>query len=132
MSMTDPIADMLTRIRNAQMAEKSQVSMPASKIRTAVAHILSQEGFIAGIEESEETGGKRQLHLELRYHQGRPVIQKIQRVSRPGRRRYAKAGEIPKVLNGLGITVVTTSKGVLSDRQARKENVGGELLCTVY
>lgn len=132
MSMTDPIADMLTRIRNAQMAEKGQVSMPASKIRTAVARILSEEGFVGGIEESEEADGKRQLHLELRYHQGRPVIQEIQRVSRPGRRRYAKAGEIPKVLNGLGLTVVTTSKGVMSDRQARKENVGGELLCTVY
>jgi small subunit ribosomal protein S8 len=132
MSMTDPIADMLTRIRNAQMAEKTQVSMPGSKIRTAIARILQQEGFIAGFEETEEAGGKKQLHIELRYFEGRPVIQEIQRVSRPGRRRYAKAGEIPKVLNGLGLMVVTTSKGVMSDRQARQENVGGELLCTVY
>ena len=132
MSMTDPIADMLTRVRNGQMAEKRYVSMPGSKVRTAIARILSEEGFISGYEESEEGQGKKTLTIELKYYQGEPVITRIQRMSRPGLRRYAGADEIPKVLNGLGVVILTTSKGVMSDRQARAEHIGGELLCSVY
>jgi len=132
MSMTDPIADMLTRIRNGQMAEKRYVSMPGSKVRTAIARILSEEGFISGYEETEDGQGKNTLTVELKYFQGGPVITRIQRMSRPGLRRYAGADEIPKVLNGLGVVILTTSKGVMSDRQARAENIGGELLCSVY
>lgn len=130
--MTDPIADMLTRIRNGQMAEKHSVSMPASKLKTAVARILQEEGFIAGHEEHDEGNGKRTLTVELKYFNGEPVITHLQRASRPGLRRYAGADEIPKVLRGLGVVILTTSKGVMTDRQARAENIGGELLCTVY
>lgn len=132
MSMTDPIADMLTRIRNGQMAEKQTVSMPGSKQKTAIARILQDEGFIAGYEETEAGGNKKTLTIELKYFQGEPVIANLQRASRPGLRQYAKADEIPKVLNGLGVVILTTSKGVMTDRQARSENIGGELLCTVY
>ncbi|MEF8793489.1 30S ribosomal protein S8 [Thiohalorhabdus sp.] len=131
MSMTDPIADMLTRIRNGQMAEKHTVSMPGSKQKTAIARILQEEGFIAGYQEIEE-GNKTTLTIELKYFQGEPVIANLQRASRPGLRQYAKADEIPKVLNGLGVVILTTSKGVMTDRQARAENIGGELLCTVH
>lgn len=132
MSMTDPIADMLTRIRNGQMAEKGSVVMPGSKIKSAIAKLLVQEGFLRDMEEVDEGGGKKALRLELKYFQGRPVIESIQRVSRPGLRKYAGADNIPRVLNGLGITILTTSKGVMTDRQAREANIGGELLCTVY
>lgn len=132
MSMTDPIADMLTRIRNGQMAEKGSVVMPGSKIKSAIAKLLVQEGFLRDMEEVDEGGGKKALRLELKYFQGRPVIESIQRVSRPGLRKYAGADDIPRVLNGLGITILTTSKGVMTDRQAREANIGGELLCTVY
>lgn len=132
MSMTDPIADMLTRIRNGQMAEKQTVSMPGSKQKTAIARILQDEGFIAGYEEADVEGNKKTLTIELKYFQGEPVIANLQRASRPGLRQYAKADEIPKVLNGLGVVILTTSKGVMTDRQARSENIGGELLCTVY
>lgn len=132
MSMTDPIADMLTRIRNGQMAEKQTVSMPGSKQKTAIARILKEEGFIAGYEESEGEGGKQTLTVELKYFNGEPVITELQRASRPGLRQYAKADDIPKVLNGLGVVILTTSKGLMTDRQARAENIGGELLCTVY
>ena len=132
MSMTDPIADMLTRIRNGQRAEKGSVVMPGSKIKSAIAKLLVQEGFLRDMEEVDEGGGKKALRLELKYFQGRPVIESIQRVSRPGLRKYAGADDIPRVLNGLGITILTTSKGVMTDRQAREANIGGELLCTVY
>ncbi|MFA9459654.1 30S ribosomal protein S8 [Thiohalorhabdus methylotrophus] len=132
MSMTDPIADMLTRIRNGQMAEKHSVSMPASKLKTAVARILQEEGFTNGYEEHDEGNGKRTLSVELKYFNGQPVITHLQRASRPGLRRYAGSDEIPKVLRGLGVVILTTSKGVMTDRQARAENIGGELLCTVY
>jgi small subunit ribosomal protein S8 len=132
MSMTDPIADMLTRIRNGQMAEKQTVSMPGSKQKAAIARILAEEGFIAGYEESEGEKGKKTLTVELKYFNGEPVISTVKRASRPGLRQYAKADDIPKVLNGLGVVILTTSKGVMSDRQARAENIGGELLCTVY
>jgi small subunit ribosomal protein S8 len=132
MSMTDPIADMLTRIRNGQMAEKQTVSMPGSKQKAAIARILQDEGFIAGYEEAEGVGGKKTLTIELKYFNGEPVISTLQRASRPGLRQYAKADDIPRVLNGLGVVILTTSKGVMTDRQARAENIGGELLCTVY
>ncbi len=132
MSMTDPIADMLTRIRNGQMAEKRTVIIPGSKVKTAIARILHEEGFIAGYEETAEAGGKKTLTVELGYFEGRPVISSIQRASRPGLRQYRGADEIPKVLNGLGIVILTTPKGVMTDRQARAENLGGELLCQVY
>ena len=132
MSMTDPIADMLTRIRNGQMAEKQTVSMPGSKQKTAIARILQEEGFIAGYDETEEEGNKKTLTIELKYFNGEPVISELQRASRPGLRQYAKADDIPRVLNGLGVVILTTSKGLMTDRQARAENIGGELLCTVY
>lgn len=132
MSMTDPIADMLTRIRNGQMAEKRTVDIPGSKVKSAIARILQEEGFIAGYEETPGTGGKKTLTVELKYFEGRPVIHSIQRVSRPGLRQYAGSDEIPKVLNGLGVMIMTTPKGVMTDRQARAENLGGELLCRVY
>ncbi|HKJ88838.1 MAG TPA: 30S ribosomal protein S8 [Gammaproteobacteria bacterium] len=132
MSMTDPLADMLTRIRNGQMAEKQTVAMPASKLKAAVAGILKEEGFITDYEEHDEGNGKRTLTVELKYFQGEPVIAHLQRASRPGLRRYSGSGEIPNLLNGLGVVILTTSKGVMTDRQARAENIGGELLCTVY
>ncbi len=132
MTMTDPIADMLTRIRNGQMAEKRAVSMPGSKQKAAVARILKEEGFITDYEETEEAGSKKTLTVELKYFRGRPVISSIQRMSRPGLRKYAGADDVPRVLNGLGVVILTTSRGVMTDKQARAENVGGELLCTVY
>jgi len=132
MSMTDPIADMLTRIRNGQMAEKRTVDIPGSKVKSAIARILQEEGFIAGFEETQGTGGKKTLTLELKYFEGQPVITSLQRVSRPGLRQYSAAGEIPRVLNGIGVMILTTPKGVMTDRQARAENIGGELLCRVY
>ncbi len=131
MTMTDPLADMLTRIRNAQQVEKSHISMPGSKLKAAIARILMEEGYIANCEEFQ-TEGKKFLTLELKYYQGKPVIQSIQRVSRPGFRRYSGADEIPEALNGLGIVILSTSQGVMTGRQARQENVGGELLCTLY
>lgn len=132
MSMTDPIADMLTRIRNGQMAKKKTVSIPGSKVKAAIARILQEEGFIAGYEEEEGSGGKKTLKVELKYFEGRPVISSLQRVSRPGLRQYTGSDEIPKVRNGLGVMILTTPKGVMTDRQARAENIGGELLCQVY
>jgi len=123
---------MLTRIRNGQMAEKQTVAMPASKLKAAVAGILKEEGFITDYEEHDEGNGKRTLTVELKYFQGEPVIAHLQRASRPGLRRYSGSGEIPNLLNGLGVVILTTSKGVMTDRQARAENIGGELLCTVY
>jgi len=130
MSMTDPIADMLTRIRNGQKATKKQVSMPASKLKQAVAEVLLKEGYIAShqLEGSEE---KPQLTIVLKYFQGRPVIEKIQRVSRPGLRVFRGKDELPSVLGGLGIAIVSTSRGVMSDRAAREAGQGGEVLCTV-
>lgn len=132
MSMTDPIADMLTRIRNGQMAEKRTVDIPGSKVKSAIARILQEEGFITGFEETQGQGGKKTLTVELKYFEGQPVITSLQRVSRPGLRQYSAAGEIPRVLNGIGVMILTTPKGVMTDRQARAENVGGELLCRVY
>jgi len=129
--MQDPVADMLTRIRNAQMAGKPDVTMPASKLKSAVATVLQDEGFIAGFR-GEEFDGKPILVLELKYYQGKPVIVEIDRVSRPGLRAYAGKDELPKVRAGLGVAIVSTSKGVMTDRAARAAGVGGEVLCTVF
>lgn len=130
MSMTDPIADLLTRIRNGQAASKAQVSMPASKAKKAVANVLKSEGYIADVAE-QTADGKPQLVITLKYHDGKPVIDSLQRVSRPGLRIYKAKDELPKVLGGLGVAIVSTSKGVMSDREARALGEGGEVLCTV-
>lgn len=130
MSMTDPIADMLTRIRNAQMAEKISVTMPSSKIKLAIAKVLYSEGYIEKY--SVNPGDSfSQLELELKYYAGRPVIEKIERVSRPGLRVYKGSDELPRVMNGLGIAIISTPKGVMTDKSARQANVGGEILCLV-
>lgn len=131
MSMQDPLADMLTRIRNAQMAGKVHVSMPASKLKQAVANVLLDEGYIAG-HRVEQDGTKANLIVDLKYFQGKPVIAEIQRVSRPGLRAYAAKDELPNVRAGLGVAIVSTSKGVMTDRAARAAGVGGEVLCTVF
>lgn len=130
MSMTDPIADMLTRIRNAQMAEKAAVAMPASKLKVAIAAVLKDEGYVDEFA-VRDNGGKAELHIALKYYAGRPVIDRIERVSKPGLRVYKGAGELPKVMNGLGIAIVSTPKGVMTDRKARASNIGGEVLCLV-
>ena len=130
MSMSDPIADMLTRIRNAQMVEKASVSMPASKLKTAIASVLRDEGYIDGFEVRRD-GAKADLQIALKYYAGRPVIERIERVSRPGLRIYKGCDAIPQVMNGLGVAIVTTPKGVMTDRKARQTGVGGEVLCYV-
>ncbi len=130
MSMSDPIADMLTRIRNAQMVEKSSVRMPASKLKTAIATVLRDEGYIDGFEVLHD-GTKADLQIALKYYAGRPVIERIERVSRPGLRIYRGRDAIPQVLNGLGVAIVSTPKGVMTDRKARQVGVGGEVLCYV-
>jgi small subunit ribosomal protein S8 len=131
MSMQDPIADMLTRIRNAQMAEKATVAMPSSTLKLAIANVLKDEGYIAGAAVSQD-GAKATLTIELKYHNGSPVIAELNRVSRPGLRTYSAAAELPKVRGGLGVAIVSTSQGVMSDRAARSAGVGGEVLCTVF
>ena len=130
MSMSDPIADMLTRIRNAQAAEKVSVSMPSSKLKVAIANVLKDEGYIDDFA-VRENGAKPALELGLKYYSGRPVIVRIERISRPGLRVYKGSGDIPKVLNGLGVAIVSTSRGVMSDKKARAAGVGGEVLCIV-
>ena len=130
--MTDPVGDMLTRIRNGLHRSKSSVTTPASKQRARVLDVLQAEGYIRGYSEVEYGTGKSEFVIELKYAEGQPVIRKIERVSKPGRRVYLRVREIPRVLGGLGISVVSTSKGVLSDREARREGVGGEVLCEVY
>ena len=130
MSMQDPLADMLTRIRNAQMAEKSVTSMPSSKLKVAVAKVLKDEGYISGYQISSET--KPLLSIELKYFEGRSVIEEVKRVSRPGLRQYKSAEYLPKVRGGLGVCVVSTNKGVMTDRAARAAGVGGEVFCTVF
>ena len=132
MSMTDPIADMLTRIRNAQMRGKSKVATPASKIRGSVLDVLESEGFIRGYAAVEHGSGKSEFEIELKYFEGEPVIREISRVSKPGRRVYAGVKNLPTVYNGLGISILSTPKGVMSDGEARTQNVGGEVLCTVF
>ena len=130
MSMQDPLADMLTRIRNAQMAEKTVVSMPSSKLKAAVAKVLKDEGYIADYQVSGEI--KQQLSIELKYFEGKPVIEELKRVSRPGLRQYKAVEQLPKVRGGLGVSIVSTNKGVMTDRAARAAGVGGEVLCTVF
>ena len=129
MSMQDPIADMLTRIRNGQAASKVSVAMPSSKQKVAIAQLLKEEGYIADYKVCGDV--KAELEVELKYFQGKPVVELIQRVSRPGLRIYKKRGELPKIMNGLGIAVVSTSKGVMTDRAARKAGMGGEIICYV-
>ncbi|MGZ8256171.1 MAG: 30S ribosomal protein S8 [Gallionella sp.] len=131
MSMSDPISDMLTRIRNAQMAEKVTVAMPSSKIKIAIADVLKEEGYVDGYKVVAGDGGKATLEIGLKYYSGRPVIEKIQRVSTPGLRVYKGTADIPQVMNGLGIAIVSTSKGLMTDRKARANGIGGELLCLV-
>jgi small subunit ribosomal protein S8 len=130
MTMTDPIADMLTRIRNGQKARKVSVAMPSSSAKVAVAGVLKDEGYITDFTTSED-GGKATLTIELKYFEGRPVIERIERVSKPGLRIYRRREELPKVLGGLGVAIVSTSAGVMSDRSAREQGIGGEVLCVV-
>ena len=131
MSMSDPIADMLTRIRNGLHAEKTEVSMPASRTKAAIAAVLKEEGYIKNFKESGE-GATKSLEVELKYFQGEPVIEQLIRVSKPGRRVYAKSGDIPQVREGLGVALVSTSKGIMTDKSAREGGVGGEIICTVF
>ena len=130
MSMHDPISDMLTRIRNAQIADKASVSMPSSKLKVAIAQVLKDEGYVEEFAVRAEDN-KPVLDIQLKYYAGRPVIERIERVSRPGLRIYKGSNDIPKVMNGLGVAIVSTSKGVMTDRKARAAGVGGELLCIV-
>ena len=132
MVMTDPLGDMLTRIRNAQMRGKSRVTTPASKLRERVLSVLESEGYIRGFMRVEHTGEFPVFEIELKYHEGRPVIQEISRISKPGRRVYSSVRELPRVYNGLGVSILSTPKGVMSDNEARNANVGGEVLCTVF
>jgi len=132
MSMTDPLGDMLTRIRNGLQARKDEILAPASKQRERVLEVLKREGFIAGYERRELDRNKAELRIRLKYHEGDPVIRSIERVSKPGRRIYSGVADLPRVANGLGITIVSTPKGVLSDAEAREKNVGGEVICTVF
>jgi small subunit ribosomal protein S8 len=130
MSMSDPIADMLTRIRNAQMVEKAAVVMPSSKLKVAIAQVLKDEGYIDGYA-VKGAGDKPELEIALKYYAGRPVIERLERVSRPGLRIYKGRHDIPQVMNGLGVAIVTTPKGVMTDRKARAAGIGGEVLCYV-
>ncbi|QPB41763.1 30S ribosomal protein S8 [Rodentibacter haemolyticus] len=129
MSMQDPIADMLTRIRNGQVANKVAISMPSSKLKVAIANVLAEEGYVESVKVLE--GVKPELEIILKYFQGKPVVESIQRVSRPGLRIYKRKDELPKVMGGLGVAVVSTSKGVMTDRKARQEGLGGEIICYV-
>ena len=131
MSMSDPIADMLTRIRNAQMVQKAVVVMPSSKLKVAIAQVLKDEGYIDGFKVNADTG-KSELEIALKYYAGRPVIERIERVSRPGLRTYRGKTELPKVLGGLGIAIVSTSSGVMTGREAEKKGLGGEVLAFVW
>lgn len=130
MSMSDPLSDLLTRIRNGQAAGKAEVTVPASKLKRAVCQVLKEEGYIAGYSDTSEQG-KHNIRIELKYYNGAPVIDKIQRFSKPGCRRYRGRDELPKVMGGFGIAIVSTSKGVMSDRKARSLGEGGEVLCVV-
>ena len=131
MTMTDPLGDMLTRIRNAQMRKKAKVSTPGSKIRQRVLDVLQAEGYIRGYSTIEQDG-RSEFEIELKYYDGEPVIREIERVSKPGRRVYSSVHSIPRVSNGLGVSIVSTPQGVMSDAEARDRNLGGEVLCTVF
>jgi len=132
MSMTDPLGDMLTRIRNGQRANKSAIVSPASRLRANVLEVLQREGYIRGYSRADVRPGIEQLNIELKYHEGQPVIREIRRVSTPGRRVYSKIADLRRVANGLGITILSTPRGVMSDTEARAQNVGGEVLCEVF
>jgi small subunit ribosomal protein S8 len=132
MSMIDPLGDMLTRIRNAQMRRKGRVSTPGSRLRARVLDVLKTEGYIRDYSTTEYGNGRTDLEIELKYFDGQPVIRTIERVSKPGRRVYAAVDKLPKVANGLGVTIISTPKGVMADYQAREANVGGEVLCKVF
>ena len=132
MSMTDPLGDMLTRIRNAQRAKQSDVVSPASRLRENVLEVLKKEGYIEGYEKCNVKPGVDELHIKLKYHEGASVITEIYRVSTPGRRVYSSVKDLPRVYNGLGISIISTPQGVMSDTDARKANVGGEVLCQVF
>ena len=130
--MSDPLGDLLTRIRNGQRARKSTVLTPASRLRSNVLEVLKREGYIRGYSQRETGPGIRELTIELKYHDGEPVIRKISRVSTPGRRVYSRIKDLPRVYNGLGISIISTPRGVMSDAEARAANVGGEVLCRVF
>ena len=130
--MTDPLADMLTRIRNALMRNKSNVVKPAYKLRQRVLDVLESEGYIRGYARVEQDGEFPVFEIELKYHEGTPVIKRLERISKPGRRVYSSVDDLPRVFNGLGVSILSTSKGVMSDVNAREENVGGEILCQVF
>ena len=132
MTMTDPLGDMLTRIRNGQRAQKETILSPASKLRANVLDVLKREGFIRGFSEREVRPGISEIEIELKYHEGDPVIREISRVSTPGRRVYSGVKDLPRVYDGLGISILSTPRGVLSDSEARDQNVGGEVLCQVF
>jgi len=132
MAMTDPIADMLTRIRNAQQRGKSTVSSPSSRLRERVLEVLQAEGYIRSFRVTQQGNGQAELEVELKYFDGEPVIRELKRVSKPGRRVYASVTDLPTIYNGLGVAIMSTSKGVMSDSDAREQNVGGEVLCTVF
>jgi small subunit ribosomal protein S8 len=130
--MNDPIGDMLTRIRNAQMRGKTSVTTPASKLRERVLEVMADEGYIRGFERSSDRQGHPTIEIALKYYEGTPVIRELKRISKPGRRVYLSVGDVPSVRQGLGVAIISTSKGVMSDASARSANVGGEVLCTVF
>ena len=132
MTFVDPIGDMLTRIRNAQMRSLSSVKIPASKVRAKILEVLKKEGYISDYKLSNDKKEKNSLNVDLKYDNGNPVIKEIKRVSKPGRRIYAKADSIPTIQNGLGVAIVSTSKGIMSDNEARNQNIGGEIICRVF
>ncbi|MBX2806591.1 MAG: 30S ribosomal protein S8 [Hyphomicrobiales bacterium] len=132
MTVSDPLGDMLTRIRNAQMRNRSTVSTPASKLRERVLEVMKEEGYIRGFARVDYTGGKSEIEIELKYFDGKPVIRQLRRVSKPGRRVYSSVSDLPTVANGLGLSILSTPKGVMSDSRARQENVGGEVLCSIF
>jgi small subunit ribosomal protein S8 len=130
--MTDPLGDLFTRIRNAQMRNKSKVSTPGSKMRARVLDVLKNEGYIRGYASVEHKDGRSEFEIELKYFDGSPVIREIERISKPGRRVYASVRALPRINNGLGVAILSTPKGVMADHEARDQNVGGEILCTVF
>jgi len=132
MAFSDPIGDMITRIRNAQLRSLSNVKIPCSKFRERILHVLKKEGYIADYKMLTDTSNKKNLHVDLKYNDGMPVIKEIDRISKPGRRVYAKAETIPKIQNGLGLAIVSTSKGIMSDNEARTQKIGGEIICKVF
>ena len=132
MALNDPVGDLITRIRNAQMRNKSKVSTPGSKMRARVLEVLKNEGYIRGYSSVEHSDGRSEFEIELKYFDGSPVIREIERVSKPGRRVYASVRALPRINNGLGVAILSTPKGVMADHEARDQNVGGEILCTVF